>query len=562
MEPETYPKSPFLRVICIVGLVLALAILGILCFLFFSSKGRGATSTVQTGNSLYQGLQDFDTLMRDAPEQTAMLNATLNLLGKQAVGVESHLSVLKRRRLLAQQDPRFLPQYQQLAQEAAAAFPVSEPLAAVAVESLLMGNAPVHEETAAQLTGYASRLSGTTLSSLALGVYILTGTLADPTRAALIPNKEVLFSATVPGADLTINLMVLRVLDKDIAGVTTQLNGLLSPSAGTAEEPIRRFAAEFFYDYGDPLRAARLFSQFSDETSMVRQADALWLSNHISNARNIWTILVSAEQAGKLQPDVSTIRSLYNLAVTASDPKEERSYLERIFRETQQQEAQSSYYEYAIIRYTRLLDTSQSIALLEQEQSRHSPLLDLELLRRRRDTWSLAKTVGETWLLLGQYPEDPRLYQWGAYFFDFQRQYDETALLLKNAGYHHISGPWVDLHEGLRLIREGHLEEGQQRLDAIRPLSTAWQVPANIAWILESRRSTAAALDLYKTAASLVRTSDKEAAAKIQFRIGHCLRTLGRQQESRQALEEALALNPDYLNARLELRRLDSQGIY
>ncbi|MDR3333903.1 MAG: tetratricopeptide repeat protein [Treponema sp.] len=561
MEPET-SKSPFLRVICIVGLVLALAI--VLCLLFFSSKGRGVASTAQTGNSLYQGLQDFDTLMRDAPEQTAMLNATLNLLGKQAVGVESHLSVLKRRRLLAQKDLRFLPQYQQLAQEAAAAFPVSEPLAAVAVESLLMGNAPVHEETAAQLTGYASRLS--TLSSLALGVYILTGTLADPTRAALIPNKEVLFSATLPGevaSDLTINLMVLRVLDKDIAGVTTQLNGLLSPSAGTAQEPIRRFAAEFFYDYGDPLRAARLFSQFPDETSMVRQADALWLSNHISNARNIWTILVSPEQAGKLQSDVSKTRSLYNLAVTAPDPKEERSYLERIFRETGVQEVQSSsYYEYVIIRYTRLLDTPQSIALLEQEQSRHSPLLDLELLRRRRDTWSLAKTVGETWLLLGQYPEDPRLYQWGAYFFDFQRQYDETALLLKNAGYHHISGPWVDLHEGLRLVREGHLEEGQQRLDAIRPLSTAWQVPANIAWILESRRSTAAALDFYKTAASLVRTSDTEAAAKIQFRIGHCLRALGRQQESRQALEEALALNPDYLNARLELRRLDSQGIY
>jgi tetratricopeptide (TPR) repeat protein len=547
-------------------------IFGSLCFLFFYPGSGKPATMAQAGDSFYQGLRDFDTELLASPEEPEQLNRTLNRLEKEALGVESHLSLLKRRRLLAQQYPRFLPQYQKLAREAAAAFPFSQPLAAVAVESLLQENPSITTEIAASLRMYASRLSETTLMPVALGAYILAGDMHDPPKAVSISNKEALFSMImpIPGMpDLTLDLMILRIFDGDIPGVTAQLNALLPRHGTTADETILRFAAEFFYDYGNPLWAAELFSLMSDEKSMIRQADALQISEHTATARNIWTMLAAPDSAAEIKA-----RSLYNLAVTAKDQKDERAYLERFFTEildtgTQpkspktagnQLQADDPCYGYAIIRYTRLLDTPQSIAILDRERFRHNPLLDLELLRRRRETWSLERTVAETWLLLGRYPEDERLYQWGCYFFDYQKRYEETALLLKNAGYHHITGSWLDLHEGLRMVREGQLEAGEQRIEGITPQSTAWQVPANIARILEARRATVAALEYYQTAASLVR--EKENAARIQFRIGHCLRILGRDRESRQALEQALALNPDYLNARLELRRLDTQGIY
>ena len=209
-----------------------------------------------------------------------------------------------------------------------------------------------------------------------------------------------------------------------------------------------------------------------------------------------------------------------------------------------------------IIGYTRLLEAPRAMAVLE-ETDKNNGLLDLELYRRRMESWTVDRALAETWLLVNRHPQDERIYQWAAYFFDRQRQYGETALLLREAGYNQLGGPWISLHEGLRLIREGDIEGGETLLNSI-PMYT-WQVPANIARALEARRSASAALKHYEIAASMV-TQPKD-AAKIQLRIARCLRALGRDRELRRVLQYALDLDGENLNARLELHRLDSEGL-
>ncbi|MDR1986023.1 MAG: tetratricopeptide repeat protein [Treponema sp.] len=559
----------------ILGLLVLLVAGGICLVFIFPHQGVGLFSLpgAQGGEGFYQGLADFDELFDqnadlDQPDVSLRLNRALDALGKKSFGFETSLSLLKRRRFLAYKNPRFLEPYQKALRIALEAFPFSEPIAALAAEELLFRDAPITEETALKLTGYASRIAETDLKPVALSLYIVAGTFQDPLKVAAIPHILSLFSVPLPVLpgertyeDLQVALakdgILIRILQGDIPRATVQIQELLQTAkAQDLTSELVQYAGEFFYDYGNPLRAAELFSQFSDEKSMSRQADALWVAGHSSGAQNLWTVLVSPNQAGKEGPDASPeikIASLYNLAVTAQTPEEGIGYLERLLAEAPDSHA---FRVYGILRYTRLLDTPQSIRILEKEQGRNQPLIDLELLRRRRTGLSLNQAIAETWLLLNRYPTDERLYRWGAYFFDYQRRYTETALLIKNARSYQVQGSWIPIHDSLHLLMEGHLEEAEERLTSILSVDPIWQVPANLGLILEARRAPVAALEYYQQAATLV--TETEAAAKVQFRIGHCLRILGRDRESRQAFERTLELNPYFLNARLELQRLDT----
>ncbi|MDR2480615.1 MAG: hypothetical protein LBD48_15055, partial [Treponema sp.] len=231
-----------------------------------------------------------------------------------------------------------------------------------------------------------------------------------------------------------------------------------------------------------------------------------------------------------------------------------------------------------LIRYSRFLDAPRAIALLEANkpeeaaplpggQPSPAPVLteiplsiraltDLEILRRRTEIDETARLLAETWLLAGNYPEAEPLYRWGAWFFDLQRSYGETALLLKNAAHHGFTGQWMNLHEALGLIREGNLDRAESLLTSIPAASAEWASHANLGRILEARRIPAKALEHYETAAAQL-AGAPVAASRVQVRIAQCLKTLGRVDESRRVLEYALDLNPENLNARLELHRLE-----
>ncbi|GHT56718.1 hypothetical protein FACS1894109_06580 [Spirochaetia bacterium] len=575
-----HPKTTFLA-----GLVLALGICGALIF-FSLSPGRNLffVSGGSDQDVFHRLLREYDASFAAVPQENSGRDSLpvnsrqermLNRLEKNARSVETWLSVLKRRRNLAEEGPRFLGQYRDAAVKATAVFPHSEPLAALAAEALLRTG----PAAGAEVKDYTSRIHEGRLMPLILGIGILAGDMESP-ESAVDSRLEPILTASLPllftrlpdddGDRLSADLGILRLLRQDLPGAARQIQAISAAAntSGAGSPALIRFAAEYYYDFGDPLRSAALFSRLNDDVSMCRAADALWLGGEAAAARNIWKILASTQEVsprndpsqGAPSQDAFTIRwqSLYNLAATAADKQEEAAWLERLFTEGRNNPApQSNPYFYAgIIRYTRLLDTNRALAMLEDEELQKRPLLDLELLRRRGEIWPADRMVAEIWLLLGRHPGEAALYQWGAYFFDRQRKYDESALLLKTAERNRISGPWLGLNAAFRLIEEDRLDEAEERLRAIQS-EKIWQVNANLARLLEARRARAEALENYETAASLVK--NPESASQIQLRIALCLQALGRADESHRVLEYALDLNPDNLKARMELRKISSE---
>jgi tetratricopeptide (TPR) repeat protein len=520
---------------------------------------------------LSRELAEFD-LLAETPERASpkQLNSFLDGLEKKALSVESHLSILKRRRRLAlyagfppETKGAFINAYSEAADRVSRSFPALEVPAVLAAEALILRDPLISGETAETLQNHLSRIHETALLPLALSLHVLAGNATAPQGAAAIPGGEALFAAITPlvseeeREQFLVNQGILRLLAGDTQGCEALINALiLSPRdgrglpeiAGSPAPETLRFAAEFFYDFGDPLRGAELFSRFPDEKNLARQADALWLAGHGDTARSIWRALASPRNAG--QDRIS--RSLYNLASTSTVPEEKIASMEQFFAE--QQHSPGPGLIYGIIGYTRLLDSPRAAAILEEQDLAHEGLLDLELFKRKQDLWPVDRTIAELWLLLDRHPKDERLYQWGAYYFDRQKQYDETAILIKTAKENRLEGPWIKLSQGIGLIREGRLDEGETLLGELS--GQTWQADANTARLLEARRSNTAALGYYEAAAA--RVKDKKDAARIQLYIARCLRALGRFGEVRRVLEYAGDLDPENLNIRLELRRLES----
>jgi tetratricopeptide (TPR) repeat protein len=546
--------------------------------LFFARGAGWSGASVQ--GSFIRDLRAFDALLAEKPETAApRLNALLDRLEKKALAAETRLSTLKRRRNLAltpgPNQALFHSAYREAAEKAAAAFPYSEPLAVLAADALLLeypgGFSP---EIEARLRSYAGLLTGNRFLSPALAVSVLAGDLSDPAAAlALSRGGELLYAAfsALDGAERE-DFLVNAALRSIIAGDSVAANSLLVTLLGSEAVSPRalRFGADYFYDT-NPLRAADIFSRFSDPVSLGRLADSLALAGFREGAVELWTVLASPRSA---EPPVPTdllatdllatdllatdllvtdllatdllVRSLYNLAAASTEEQAKFSYYGELF-------AHAPGHVYGIIAYSRLLDTARAEGLLAG-QGALDPLLDLELLRRRLEGWEISRAVAETWLLLGRHPGDAELYRWGAWHFDRHRRFSETALLLRQARLNGVDRADFALHHAFQLILEGQLGEAETLLAERGRNTTAWQIPANLGLIMESRRSLSDALDQYERAAALAEAPLSE--AKVRLRIARCLRMLGRTQESREALERVLELDSGNLNARLELGRL------
>ncbi|MDR2608651.1 MAG: hypothetical protein LBC57_09695 [Treponema sp.] len=584
------PGIKKILIVCIAGLSIAVLLLGSLIALTLFSE-RAGTDAVLARGDWYQSLREYDLhVSRSGGRNNEALWRILDRLEGEAGGVEAQLSLLKRRRQLVTEDPRFLEPYTGAARRAAAAFPYSGPLAAVAAESLLFGASP--GESRNSLVSYAALMSDASLSPLVLAIHVLLGDLSDTQRAAGISALETLTETAFSQisadtidikeeAGFAADIILLRVLAGDISGAAgrvasklsafsrnVQANALGQREEGRGEIPpsFIRLAAEFYYDFGDPRRSAELFARLGDEESLAMAASGLALAGDRSGARNLWSILASA---GPMELNTASrniqARSLYNLAAGAQTREEESQKLEELFSLLPLAGSQNpgdSLRKFASIRYTRLLETGRAQAVLESggEQDYQS---DLELLRRRSETWPVDRTVAETWLLVNRHSEEEALYRWAAWYFSYQRQREETAILLEAAKRHTgFNGSWIGFYEALSLMERGELDEAQSLLRALSP--AGWQVEANLGLILEARRAPSAALEAYEKALSLLNEGEtaytsslKTKASRLQVRIARCLRSLGKSTDSRRALQYALDLNPNNLSARLELRRLD-----
>jgi len=467
MRKKLLPSSP-LKTVFIVGLILTLIISwSIVIFALVSgrdSPGRGRAA----GSAFARSLRDYDNF--NAPGRVMdginpnQIERRLSTLQRQARNVDEHLSVLKRRRELALIDRSYIVSYAQAAQEAALTFPYSVPLAAVAAEATLM--AAPSENSQTLLKNYASRMTQNRFDLLALSLHMLAGNLDSPSQAAAIPAISSLFSLDLSGFpeetrnDLLIHEFLLLAYEGDSLNATRRLNSILF---GEQQRPTRRdtlMGAEFFYDHGFPHRAAELFLQLGGDADNVRAADALVLAGEVAGARNIWFAMASPSPQEDSQSRQIRLRSLYNLAASSANQAEETMWLERLF--TQQRGHGDRMGTYSVIRYTRLLDQERSTAILDDEISRQNPLLDLELLRRRQETWPHRRTAAETWLLVGRHSEEEFVYEWAAWYFEHQRLYAELAHLLVEAGRNRTTGSWYYLHRGLALIRDGRIAEAER----------------------------------------------------------------------------------------------------
>jgi tetratricopeptide (TPR) repeat protein len=562
-------RNGLLKTVFLSGVFLVFLTGGALIALALLRPGTSAPEALP----FYQALREYDRAIRQGGETPERLDRMLAGMTAESEGLEPVLSVLKRRRALARAYPRFLPQYQEAVRSAAAAWPYSEPLAALAAAALVQNRA-LDGNAAAELRARLPLLASAGLGPLRVSLHVVLGDFRDP-RTAAAARLESGLAAALPrfrarldpaaAESLIADLAILKLLDGDAEGAAAEIQAGLYENPRPSPEFIR-FAAEYFYDYRDPLRAAELFSRLDTPADILRQADALWLSGSAESARHLWAILASP--AGEA-PAVAG-RALYNLAASAGGTGEAAILLEQLIAlpaaasdPTGSDGSAVQTAKFGRIRYSRLLSGPGALAVLEEGRKLFpgDPLLELELLRRRSapvsrgESWEPDRVIGETWLLLGRQPDAEAVYQWGAWYFARQRRPAETAMLLKTAERQGIAAPWIALYRALGLAESGDPGGAEELLRAIPPESAGWEVFANLGRIREARRSPAEALGSYEIAASLVQ--DRGTAARIQLRIAGCLRALGRSQECRRVLEYALDLDPDNLDARLELKRLD-----
>ena len=308
---KNIPANNTLKIVFVVGIVLALIISLGLIFIFFWGN-----PIIKAEETFARSLREYDLF--DAPrrvfqgENPEQIESQLSNLQRQVFTIEEQLSVLKRRRALAMIDRNYIPAYRRASQQAAQEFPYSTPLAAVAADALVLAPSPLSNEDRALLSDYASRISQIHLGFLELSMHVLAGNLEDPVRASALPWLPQLLSMNFQGLsdqvrrDFQLNDFLLRAHNRDITGASQRLTSLL------AEEPdaagIRRMGAEFFYDHNNPMRAAELFLSLGEETDINRAADALALAGEIPAARNIWLVL-SGDNIDRIR-----LHSYYNLA--------------------------------------------------------------------------------------------------------------------------------------------------------------------------------------------------------------------------------------------------------
>jgi tetratricopeptide (TPR) repeat protein len=609
-------QTDLLRGACLLGLVVFLCLAGALTLL--SLLGDIPLFPFPSG-TFAQALNAYDEALRENPGLSfRQRNGLLNSLEKKALDTGNVLSVLKRRRFAALHDASggdaYLEAYIEAAERVRQLYPHSAQIGALAAEALILNAAgrPLLEEEAAELQELAVLMSGGALQDLSLACSVYSGVMGDPASARFLPRELFTLLCSLTNGEererYLVNACIRTLLEEDAAGTGGVVNGgtggreavamvnALFDSPPLLDETFR-FGGEFFYDHGNFLRAAELFSVFTDDQGLARQSDALWLGNFVEQARILWRVAASGpavsdpaagaaafDAAGPADSGVSDaaslrVRDLYNLAATEPDAGEAGQWLEQLFAADS---AGLPGRVFGVIRYSRLVPLNQALVILEGTD-RAEGLFDLELLRRKSESWTVDRTVAETWNLLNRHSGDSRLFEWAAWYFDFQRRYDEALLVLRNAAINRVEGPWSGLHRAFAQLRAGDLDEAEKTLRSIirspgeggvdrqRPL---WQAPACLGLLLEKRGNFREALECYETAAGRLAAggkllpedlgipaagiaAERRDAARIQVRIAGVLRSLGRGPESRRPLEYALDLDPENLEARLELRRLD-----
>jgi tetratricopeptide (TPR) repeat protein len=547
-------NSTVLRITFITGIILFVLTCVFLTGFYLLERSAGKTTRIQ--DSFSRILREYDIsagTYTGTEREYENLNRELVRLEKKAIGVESWLSVLKRRRALARLYPPSMGNYRASINRALKEYPSSQPLAALAASALIKETA-LNKETETALRGFLPLFTDDNFSKLRLSIHVLLGDFENPQKAAVLP--EYLLSDGTES--ITQNLIILKILNPKSGGVKSGIDNNDNTGYNAASDiqavinssvPSRnfiRFAAEYNYDFGDIRRAAVLFSRLEGEWAIGRQADCFYLAGFPSSARSLWLILSAA-------PDE---RSLYNLAVTADNTQEASVYLKKII--DMDSAAFTNSRQFALIRYSRFLPGAQAVAVLEKTDKLKPsdfPFVDLEACKRKTESQQPARKIAEAWMLLDRHPENEDLYRWVSWLMVFQREYDELNILLKrHVSDNYQSSEWTKLYKSIQLMRGGETDTALDLLQEIPEDSARWYVYANRGRLFETLRSFSKALEQYNLA--IEKKPEKKFASKILFNTARCYTAISRPADAILALEDAINLDSDNHSARLEYERL------
>jgi tetratricopeptide (TPR) repeat protein len=536
------------RITFLTGIIL-FALTGCLFVFVFFMGGRSHKRARQEENFSFL-LREYDKMilgLTDFHGEIGAIDKELDRLEKKTLGVESWLSVLKRRRSLTRLYPPAIEAYQRSTERAVKAYPWSQPLAALAAAAIIKDRA-LDNKAEKEARSLLHALSDPVFNDLLLSFHVILGDFNTPEKAAALPGGLVSDGTE----EITFDLAILKILNNNIRGaaadIQTALNSNAQPSGA-----FLRFAAEYYYDFGDLQRSAELFSRIETEDALLRQADALWLSGFAESARSIWLLLA------EMPPPLSEANSLslYNMAASAKNQNEALAFLEKLAKTSV---SITDSRQYGLIRYSRLLEDEQAIAAMEsveQLKPLEHPFLDLEIHKRGASLRPLGRQIAETWLLLDRHPDNISLYNWAAWFIFFQRFYVEANVLLRRAEQNRLAGQWAPLYTAIYLMQEGALDAAESVLWNITGTTNGeiaeWPAFANLGLILELKRSPARALEQYELAAA--KTVNPQTISRIYLRIARNLTFLGRHNEALAAINLALELDPENLSARLEWER-------
>jgi tetratricopeptide (TPR) repeat protein len=507
---------------------------------------RSSSAITRQQDNFNRILREFDDNYKNSyftEREIDFLNGELDKLERTVISVESWLSVLKRRRLIANIHIPSMINYRNSIERALGAYPFSAPIIAVA-SSALVRNSAINREAEQTLRSWLPFIADESFNTLRLSLHVLLGDFNNPQRAQVLPAN--LFSDGTQ--EISVNLAILKTLREDYTGAASDIQMLLREGGREGERGalnVLRFAAEYHYDFGSLLRSAEIFSLINDERSLVRQADALFLAGFTEIAHAIWNIL----------SEYNCITSLYNLAVTSEEKEKSLTFLQRLVSlETEEAEA-STALDFGFIRYSRFLEYPQALALLRQRN--RNIYVDLEIAKRHAQEHNLGRQIAETWLLLDRHEDNEELYKWACWHLFFHRDFHETAILLDRLELLGISAVWVDVYRAIQLMAEGYIFNAQNLLRSIPAEYAPWTVYANLGRIYESLGSPARAIEQYELAIEtlLAFQFDQKTAARLYIRIARCFMALARPLEARRTYQLALELDPENILVRLELDR-------
>jgi len=550
-----FSNNSLLRITFIAGLML-FVLTGLFLTGFYLVE-RSASKATRKQDSFSRLLREYDTsaeIYTGTEKEYENLNRELDRLEKKAIGVESWLSILKRRRVLARRYPPFMANYRASINRALKAYPSSQPLSALAAAALVKDTA-VNKETENALRSFLPILTDGDFKKLRLSFHVLLGDFKNLQTAAILPADLSSDGTEV----ITQDLIIMKIINhkSDVVGGDPSDNTAGYNAAYDIQAVINstypssnfiRFAAEYNYDLGDIRRAAVLFSRLDGDWAIGRQADCIYLAGFPASARSLWLILSKSA--------VPNERGLYNLAVTTDDAQEAAGYLQKIIELDSESFTNSR--QFALIRYSRLLPNTQALAALgktDKLKPSAYPYIDLEICKRKTESQQPARKIAEAWLLLDRHLEDEDLYRWTSWLMAFQREYDELNILLKrHVSDHYQESEWLRFYKSIGFMHDGDIDSAFELLQTLPAESAGWYVYANKGRIMEAQRSLLRALEQYNLA--IERNPEKKYASKILYNTARCYISLSRPSDALLSLEDALNLDPDNHTARLEYERL------